>query len=315
DTIEKIIFESQPRFYVTANLYVPKTGKPPYPGVLCALMHESGGKADPTTQRMLGSFATQGYVALAWDFVGEGAERSQVYDREFKRSKLIRQNTEHASVGTQCLLVGDCLARYTVWDGMRALDYLVSRPEVDKDRIGCTGNSGGGGLTAQLAVLDDRVTVAAPSCWITTWDAMFNTVGVQDGEQVVFPWISEGLDYGDYLLAFAPKPYLILAVMRDFFPISGARAVFEEAKTVYGRLGAEAKVSKSEVDGRHGYHKPNRLATYAWFARWLRGVEENAGETDVEIAAVEELACTETGQVATSLGGETVISLNRKRAE
>ena len=313
-TIEKIIFESQPRFYVTANLYLPKRGTPPYPAVLFPLGHEAGGKSHDTWQRMLGSLARQGYVALAWDPVGQG-ERAQLYDVDFEQRKLVRSTTEHTVMGVQCMVVGDNLARYTIWDGIRALDYLLSRPEVDKERVACTGNSGGGTHTAYLSALDDRIKVAAPSCFITSWGRLLPTIGPQDAEQVLVPWLSAELDHGDFLLAFAPKPYLMLSAIRDFFPISGARATYAETKGVYRRLGVEDKISMSEVDAGHGYHRPNRLAAYKWFARWLKGEEIEPEEGEIELAEFDELACTKTGQVATSLGGETVQTLNRKRAD
>jgi hypothetical protein len=173
--IEKIIFDSQPHFYVTANLYLPTTGRPPYPAILFPLGHERGGKTNPTWQQMLGSLATKGFVALAWDPVGQG-ERLQIFDEDLRESKVGNSTTEHTVVGTQCMLVGDHLARYTIWDGMRALDYLLSRKEVDPARIGLTGNSGGGTHTAYIAALDDRIQVAAPSCYITSWHLMLDTI-------------------------------------------------------------------------------------------------------------------------------------------
>ena len=157
--IEKVIFESQPHFYVTANLYLPTTGHPPYPAILYPLGHERGGKTNPTWQQMLGSLATKGFVALTWDPIGQG-ERLQIFDEDLRESKVGNSTTEHTVVGTQCMLVGDHLARYTIWDGRRALDYLLSRKEVDPARIGLTGNSGGGTHTAYIAALDDRI----PGC-------------------------------------------------------------------------------------------------------------------------------------------------------
>ncbi len=312
-TIEKVIFESQPNFFVTANLYLPKAGRPPYPAVLYPLGHERGGKSHETWQIMLGSLAAKGYVALAWDPLGQG-ERAQMYDEDFEERKLVRSTTEHTVLGIQCLLTGDNLARYTIWDGLRALDYLLSRPEVDVQRVACTGNSGGGTHTAYLSALDDRIRVAAPSCYITSWSHLLRTIGPQDAEQVLLPWLAAGLDHGDFVLAFAPKPYLMLSAIRDFFSISGARATFQQTKALYERLGAGGKLSMSEVDQGHGYHQLNRLAAYDWFARWLKGQEDRAPEPEIEIAQFEDLACTSTGQVANSLGGETVYNLNRKRA-
>jgi hypothetical protein len=220
--IEKVIFESQPRFYVTGNLYLPKTGKPPYPGVLFPLGHESGGKSNGDWQQVLGTLARRGYVCFTWDPIGQG-ERVQTYDPDLEGGKISESTAEHTDMGVQCLLLGYSLAHYTVWDGMRALDYLLSRPEVDPSRIACTGNSGGGTHTAYLSALDDRIKVAMPSCYITSWRRLLESIGPQDAEQCLPPWISQGLDHGDFVLAFSPKPYLILSAIRDFFSINGAR--------------------------------------------------------------------------------------------
>ncbi len=312
--IEKIIFESLPNFYVTANLYVPTRGTPPFPGILFPLGHEGGAKAHEAWQRVLGSLAKKGFVGLAWDPVGQG-ERVQLWDADFGAAKLVRSTTEHSMYGIQCLLTGDNLARYTIWDGIRALDYLLSRPEVDPKRIGLTGNSGGGTHTAYLAALDDRIHVAAPSCYITNWARLLTSIGPQDAEQNLPPWLHSGLDHGDFLLAFAPKPYLLLAAVRDFFSITGVRETHAEVRRVYESLGAAEKIGLVEADDGHGYTLPRRLAAYDWFSRWLKGSGDTGPEPEIEIATEEELFVTESGQVVTSLGGETVYTLNRKRAE
>jgi len=312
--IEKVIFESQPQFYVTANLYLPKKGKAPYPGILFPLGHEEGAKAHSAWQQVLVSLAKKGFAALAWDTLGQG-ERVQLYDPDFGESKLVRSTTEHTVMGIQCLLIGDSLARYTIWDGMRALDYLVSRPEVDATRIGCTGNSGGGTHTAYLSALDDRIKVAAPSCFLTSWRRLLETIGPQDAEQCLPPWLENGLDHPDFVHAFAPKPYLMLSAVRDFFSITGARETYAEAKRIYGVMGASEQLGMVEADDGHGYSKPRRLAAYRWFGRWLKGVEDTEPEPEVTIALESELWCTQTGQVATELGGETVVTLNQKRVE
>jgi cephalosporin-C deacetylase-like acetyl esterase len=312
--IEKVIFESQPRFYVTANLYLPKQGKGPFPAILFPLGHEQGAKAHTAWQQVLVSLARRGFVGLAWDTIGQG-ERIQLYDLDFGTSKVIHSTTEHTLMGIQCLLIGDTLARYTIWDGLRALDYLVSRPEVDPTRIGCTGNSGGGTHTAYLSALEDRIKVAAPSCYLTSWRRLLETIGPQDAEQCFPFWLQNGLDHSDFVSAFAPKPYLVLSAIRDFFSINGARETYAEAKQLYGLLGAQERLQMVEADDGHGYTKPRRLAAYRWFSRWLKGVEDREPEGEVSIAPEAELWCTESGQVATSLGGETVISLNQKRFE
>ncbi len=305
--IEKVIFESQPHFYVTANLYLPATGDGPFPAVLYPLGHELGGKANPTWQQMLVTLARRGYVALTWDTLGQG-ERVQIYDDDFGGSKLRGSTTEHTIQGTQCLLAGDAIARYTIWDGMRALDYLLSRKEVDPARVAVTGNSGGGTHSAYLGALDDRIRIVAPSCYITSWHWMMKTLGPQDAEQVFPGWLADGLDYPDFIYAASPKPYQMLSAIRDFFPIDGARETFREAKQF-------ANVRMFEADDGHGYTQPRRMAAYDWFSRHFRDRPDTAPEIPVTPEAAETLYCTPTGQVATSFeGGETVFSLNRARA-
>jgi cephalosporin-C deacetylase-like acetyl esterase len=249
-------------------------------------------------------------VALTWDPVGQG-ERVQIYDADLQGSKLRGSTTEHTIQGIQCFLTGHHIARYTIWDGIRALDYLLSRKEVDKERVACTGNSGGGTHTAYLSALDERIKVAAPSCYITSWHWMLKTLGPQDAEQVFPGWLADGLDYPDFLYAFAPKPYLMLSAIRDFFPIDGARESFAEAKTVYAALNQPDNLKMVEADDGHGYSQPRRLAAYEWFARWLRSGDP-APSTEVEMQAesAQTLDCTPTGHVE----GETVLTLNRIRA-
>ncbi len=314
--VENVIFESQPRFYVTGNLYVPKSGKPPYPAVLFPLGHERGGKPNPDWQHVLVSLARRGFICFTWDTLGQG-ERSQFYDADLETSKLgeTGYTTEHTMIGAQCLLVGDNIARYTIWDGMRALDYLLSRPEADPTWVACTGNSGGGTHTAYLSALDDRIGVAAPSCFITSWRRLLESIGPQDAEQCLPPFLKDGLDHADFIYAFVPKPYIILSAIRDFFSISGARETYAESGRVYSLLGASGKLRMFEADNTHGYSLPRRLAAYDWLSRWLKGSEDHSPEQEVELESAVDLRCTSTGQVASSLGGETVFSLNMKRAE
>jgi cephalosporin-C deacetylase-like acetyl esterase len=193
---------------------------------------------------------------------------------------------------------------------MRALDYLLSRPEVDPERVGCTGNSGGGTLTAYLAALDDRIKVAAPSCYITSWRSLLEELGPQDAEQVLLPFLRDGLDHGDLVEAFAPKPYLILSAIRDFFPIEGARETFREAKRIYALQGAAERLDMVEADDQHGYTLPRRLAVYRWMKRWLKGEDTPTEETSFQLESYSDLQCTDSGQVGLSFPGETIHSMN-----
>ncbi|MBM3725850.1 MAG: hypothetical protein FJW40_10555 [Acidobacteria bacterium] len=312
-TVEKLIFESQPGFHVTANLYLPKSGQAPHPAILFPLGHEGGAKAHEAWQEVLITFAKRGYVCLAWDTLGQG-ERIQMWDADLNASKGSGSSTiEHTLLGLQTLLMGDSLARYTIWDGIRALDYLISRPEVDPKRIGLTGNSGGGTHTSYLGALDDRFAAAAPSCYLTTWRRLLETIGPQDAEQCIPPSIALGLDHADFAEVFAPKPFLMLVAVRDFFSVAGARHTFAEAQRLYDSLGQAAKFDKFEADDGHGYTKPRRERAYRFFSQWLEGRENNEAEPQNTILGEPQLWATRSGQVVEELKGETVHSLNLKR--
>ncbi len=155
--IEKLIFESLPGIFVTALVYVPDEGRAPHPAVLVPAGHSTNGKA--YYQALCQRLVRRGYVVIAWDPVGQG-ERSQFWDATRGRSRYNLICGEHAVLGNLAYLAGANLARWEVWDGMRALDYLLTRPEVDHGRISITGTSGGGFQTALIAALDR----ADPGC-------------------------------------------------------------------------------------------------------------------------------------------------------
>src|SRR5204862_2010382 len=128
-------------------------------------------------------------------------------------------------------------ATYRVWDGIRSLDYLAGRPDIDPKRLGCTGCSGGGTLTSYLMALDDRVAVAAPSCYLTSLERLFATIGPQDAEQNITGQVAFGLEHADYVLLHAPRPTLMLTGTRDFFGIQAAATTFRGAREGHGIFG------------------------------------------------------------------------------
>jgi cephalosporin-C deacetylase-like acetyl esterase len=130
-------------------------------------------------------------------------------------------------------LIGDAVARYFAWDGMRAVDYLLSRPEIDPDRIGAFGCSGGGAMTALLGALDPRVHAVATACYITSMDTLLPSIGPQDAEQSVPNWIASGLDFPDWVELAAPRPYAIVGTVSDMFPWAGLLASAKEARDFY----------------------------------------------------------------------------------
>lgn len=314
--IEKLIFESLPGFPVTANVYVP-VGKGPFPAVLGTAGHSDNGKAADLYQRGWIGMARRGMIVLAYDPPGQG-ERSLYWDATAGKSRVGIGTREHSMAGLQCLLTGTNIARYEIWDGMRAVDYLLTRSDVDPKRLAVAGNSGGGTQSAYLAALEPRLAAAAPSCYLTSWEAMWLKLGPQDAEQNFHGFISSGLDFGDFLIAFGAKPIKMMTAVRDFFPIEGARATFREASDVFSLMGARERVDLFEYDDTHGWSKPRREATYRWFERWLNQREDDGLEAESKVETDAALQVTRTGQVSMDGGDgavETVQSLNAKLAQ
>ncbi len=309
--IEKILYESRPHHHITATLYLP-AGTPPFPGVLMPIGHSANGKAAEYVQRGSILLAKHGLAVLTYDPIGQG-ERSQLLD-DRGRPAISGSTTEHTMAGIGALLVGRGTATYRVWDGIRSLDYLASRPEIDPQRLGCTGCSGGGTLTSYLMALDDRIAVAAPSCYLTSLERLFATIGPQDAEQNITGQVALGLEHADYLTLRAPRPTLICAASGDFFDIQGTWTTFREAKQIYGRLGYGERVDLFESDTGHGFPKSQREAVLRWMRRWLLKIDDAPVEDDFPIAKDEELQCTRTGQVLAEFHDQSVFDLNAERA-
>ena len=313
--IEKVIFDSRPHHHVTANLYVPD-GAGKFPGVIVSSGHSRTAKTADYNQRFGIMLALHGMVALCYDPIGQG-ERSQVLtdDGHVQHDSTV---TEHFMVGAGSILVGRNTAAYRVWDAMRALDYLESRPEVDAARLGMTGCSGGGTLTSYTMALDDRVRCAAPACYLTTFDRLIDTSGPQDAEQNIFGQIEHGLDQPDYVILRAPKPTLISSTTSDFFDISGSWDNLRQSKRIYARLGAAERIDMVEADGVHGVQPANLAAIAQWMQRWLVGKDSPVPIkpfNTFDIKKEPELLCTERGQVLLLPGEKSVFELNAMEAE
>jgi cephalosporin-C deacetylase-like acetyl esterase len=311
--IEKLAYESLPGFWVTANLYLPASGAGPFPAVLLAPGHEATGKQSQYS--FGGNFARSGIVALAIDPLGQG-ERLQYFDPGKKASIIGGSTGEHGEANIPAMLLGQDVARYFVHDSMRGIDYLTTRPEVDAQRIGALGCSGGGTSTAYLAALDDRVKVAGVACYITSFKELLpSATGVQEAEQSVPHFIEQGLDFGDYVELFAPKPYAIISTMSDMFPFEGARQTYEEAKRFYKLYGAEDKLQWITGPGGHGNLGPISPAILGFFLHYLKDAPAgDAAFTPLRVQDPSSLLDTPSGQVAVSIGGQTVPSLIRAEA-
>ena len=311
--VEKLVIESQPNFYVTANLYRPPEVQEPAPAILNPVGHWADSKAEGVVQARGIGLARRGYVALIYDPLGQG-ERSQYWDTETDSDPIPVSTSQHASVSNPCYLIGQTVINHMVWDGVRMLDYLETRPEVDAGRIGCTGASGGGTYTMFTTAFDPRIRAAVPVCAISSYERLLSEERI--GEQCQNPAATyrDDLDMADLLMCTAPTAVQIIVTTYDFFPLVGAREVYLDLKNCYSGLGIPLRANLVEEPAHHDYNKTMREAMYAWFDRWLEHDGGDAAEPTYSPERPEDLWCTETGQVLTSLGGETVISLNRARS-
>ena len=299
--IEKLIFESLRGVYVTALLYVPEdlngTEHRKRPAVLVPAGHAENGKTH--YQVLCQRLVQRGYVVISWDPVGQG-ERSQFWDAKAGKSRYNRICAEHAVLGNLAYLAGTNLARWEVWDGLRAFDYLLTRPEVDPERINITGTSGGGFQAMHIAALEPRIKVAAISCYITSLPMRIHNRIFKDPdsdpEQDLYGMISNGVDHAGLLLLMYPRPVLVAAATLDFFPIEGTHKTFEEVSGLYGRFGHADRIAMAESYNGHQYSDENQKAAFEFMDQFNRLPERHslASTKDLDEKAVR---CTRTGQV------------------
>ena len=311
--VDKITLESRPGFLVTGALFLPREDRHrgPWPAVLVPCGHSREGKGSELYQRACALLAINGIAAFIFDPVDQGERVQLLNDKGGVRMWGTHAHT-HAGVG--CILLGTNTATHEIWDAMRCLDYLVQRPDIDGERLGCMGNSGGGTQTAYLVALDDRIKAASPSCYITDLYERILDLGPQDAEQNIFGQLAWHMDHADYLTMRAPTPTLICAATRDFFDIRGTWASFRTAKRLYSRLGHPERIELVEHDAKHGYARPLREAAVRWMLRWLAGRDEHITEpADLKILTQQEILCTRHGQVMREPGARSVYDLARER--
>ncbi len=292
--MEKILFESRPNFFVSANLYLPRDYDGPRPAVLNVIGHSSAGKATDKVQRRAIAQAGKGFIALVIDCVGQGERQVEDYAR-FGRPP----GNAHQIVGTQAFLAGTHVFNIMVWDVIRAVDYLVSRPEVDPKRIACTGCSGGGMMTTYLLAFEPRIAVAVPACNPCTWSHRVHANLATDHEQVFFGAFAAGIDpRGDPLFCHVPKPLLINATTDDNLnPPAGVWELSTWLYKAYSAHGEPHKFQTTMVESRHGYNKEQREVAYAWMLQWAEGDASDFREDDFAIEKEEDTWCTSEGNV------------------
>jgi len=296
-SVEKLTFQSLPGVYVAALVYVPDDHSKKHPAVLVPAGHAPDGKFhyQSLSQRLAG----RGYVVISWDPVGQG-ERSQFWDPTTAKSRYNLVCGEHAVMGNLAYLAGANLARWEIWDGIRAVDYLLTRPEVDGERISITGTSGGGFQATLIAALDERIKVAVPSCYISALPMrIYNRIFADpdsDPEQDLFGMISNGVDHPGLLLLMYPRPVMVAAAVLDFFPIEGTRKTVREVRRLYEHFDRGDRIALVEGYHTHQFSAENQEAALD-FLDHFNQMPVRHGLPQVKELSDKTLQCTRTGQV------------------
>jgi dienelactone hydrolase len=307
--LEKIVFESRPGFLVTGNLYLPRGAKGRAPCVLGLCGHSAEGKACDVYQSYAQGLVRKGFVVFVIDPISQG-ERRQFYPEDGgDRPPLC---AAHNLMGNAMALVDDFFGTWRVWDAIRGLDYLLARSEVDRTRVGVTGNSGGGTLSTYVTALDPRPTMAAPSCHISSFLTDLENELPRDAEQNPPGLLAAGLDSVDLLIAYAPRPTIVLAQHDDFFDERAARCASEDLVRIHRLLGSRGTAAYFAGPRGHGYHIENREAMYRFFMKHGR-IRLPAEEPEVRIAEPHELFATPGGETY-PLGSRRVFEFTAETA-
>ncbi len=295
---------------MTANVYVPK-GDGPFPVVLGTCGHSNDGKAEPAYQMFAAALARQGFVTMIYDPVSQG-ERHQ-YEHLNTKAAPYGPVYEHQYEGHQLHLTGDYLGTWRTWDGIRGLDYLLSRNDADKSTVGVTGNSGGGTLTTFLTAFDGRITMAAPSCFVTTTLRNLENELPADSEQYPPGMLAAGLDIADFYIAYAPRPTILLSQKHDFFDCRGMLEIYDELKRIYRLLGAEDNILYFFGPDQHGYTRSNREAMVNFFCQ-TAGIKAPSREPQITTFKLEQIAAAPGAKVSNWQGNRFLYELNAERA-
>lgn len=265
--VEKLHFQSSPGLYVTANLYIPKERSGPLPGVLYVCGHATrtadgvafGSKT--AYQRHAAWYARHGYVALIIDTVQLG-EIEGIHHGTYRYDRWWWWNRGYTPAGVE------------TWNGIRALDYLASRPEVDPERLAVTGRSGGGIYSWFITALDDRITTSVPTAGITDLtDYVIDDVVTRHCD-CMFMVNSRRWDFPMVAALAAPRPILLANGDVDpLFPLDGVLRVADKTSQVYELYGRPDRFEQLIVDAAHDDTPPLQQATYEWMHRKLHDRE------------------------------------------
>ena len=275
--VEKLVFQTRPGVWMTANAYVPDKSKTEkVPAILHVHGHWAGAKQDRVVQsRCIGS-VKHGFFVLAVDAFGAG-ERGI-------NEKLGEYHGE--MTGATLFPIGLPLSGLQVYENMRAVDYLQTRSEVDGKHIGITGASGGGNQTMYAGAFDERFGCVVPTCSVGTYDAY---LGAACCMCEVVPGAVRFTEEGDVLGLAAGRGAMITSATRDAFQFSvgEAKKTFARVESVAKLLGKPEGVKHTIIESGHDYNQAMREAMYGWMTRHLKGTGDGSPLPDPKIKTEE----------------------------
>ena len=309
--IEKVIYESMPGLYVTAAMFIPD-GRGTKPAIIQVSGHGFAAFRSAGNQRSIYNLVKKGFIVLAIDPLGQG-ERIQYLDDTQQTSQWSGPTGEHSYFGNQMFINGISPIRYFVWDGIRGVDYLLTRKEVDSERIGIYGCSGGGTQATFIAAFDERIKAAVIGCYIAGFRRLLESIGPQDAEQNIYHGIKHGITHADLLQVRAPRPLLISSTTQDFFSIQGAIETYNEVKDTYRAFGMEDNIVHVTDDAGHGFH--GTITDLYEFFQDVFNLPGSAEHEEFDGFDPQDLQVTPTGQLSTSHGGDLAFDVNKREAE
>jgi len=289
-TVEKVLFESIPGFYVTGNLYRPKGRKGPFPAILNPHGHWENGRLEMTELAEIptrcANFSKMGFIAFSYDMVGF----------------LDSQQFDHGFGGPEKELWGEGLLGLQLWNSIRSLDFLLTLPDADPEKIGCTGASGGGSQTFLLGAVDERLKVCAPVNMISA-----DMQGGCKCENAPYLRINQTTNV-EFSAMFAPRPMLMVGCTGDWTKNIPNRE-FPYIQTIYELYGASEMVDYYYMKADHNYNKSTREAVYKWFRLHFHGVSKQWDEEKIDFGDLDRFRIFPWTEPATvHLTGEQVFS-------
>ena len=292
-TVEKILFQSMPGVYVTGYLYLPEDPefRAPYPALLLVCGHSDDGKLRDRYCHMAVMAVKEGFAVFTPDpySQGERIQRSADYS-------LSQCAEEHASLGARSWLVGWNFARFRIWDAVRSVDYMETRPELDLSKLAVAGCSGGGTMSTYMQAFDDRIRVACPSCYVSSLREVIGERGVHDAEQFFFGQLPRGFNHAVLLAMGQPRTAVMLDTRHeDYFPIAGARSTAALMEQFQKKLGIDTPFAIFSSDGPHGLPLCGRTAILSWLKYAVKGEESRYcrkgadGKPELDVEALRQI--------------------------